>query len=357
MNPLNTALSNRSIQVEANIDRSVEAEHTMGPLLAKYVLPKVPSREQLSQVNSVQIRQSSDIDEFSSVGKSGHKRFNWRRPSFKFMGANMACVVPPGADYTYHYSKLLETAAKFYDLDFSIQKEEVTSEQTLQFVISLLRPKIGRYDSVLLGYVESLFIGDDHTWEIVNGVGYRTVELNGFSVLILGFELSYWGDIGGQLVAALAELGVSDWVVYVGKLGTLDPGVVPNFNIATGTRSVIEGHEVSWNTRLQGFDIPDIKNVGVLRNQLHITEPSTLDETVSWLQKNQGTVNLVDPEIGRMASSAIDRGITFDYLHIVSDNLSGGYDHGLFDEHFGDVKVLRNECLSLIESILRLSFR
>lgn len=351
-------LTNTKIALVEGINRTAECAHTMGPLLSKYVLPKVPPRAVLTAAETVNIVYSSDIEDFRSVGKQGHKNFNWRRPRFVAEYDNqLTCILPPGQDYTHHYVELLKTAAQFYESELDFARPLLTTQEGLDFMRSLVREDLGSFDAVVLGYVEHLFVEGEVSWDVRRGVGYRTFDLNGFRILLIGFELSYWGDIGGQLVQVLAERGITDWVIYVGKLGALHADVVPNRTIATGSVSIVEGSEVSWVSRLIPEVASDDAGITVLTGQVHATEPSTLDETVEWLRRNSARASLVDPEIGRMAAAARDAGITFDYLHVVSDNLSGGYEHGLFDEHFGEIKASRGRCLQLIERILVRSFQ
>lgn len=356
MEKLDQVLTNKKIDIAEDINRIIEKSHTMGHLLPKYVLPKLPPREVLEEAQVVSIEYSSNIEDFISFGKSGHKKFNWRRPQFIHEGNHLRCIMPPGADYSYHYIQLFETAAKFYRTHLSIRSQHPTFGQGLEFVRSLVRDEIKPADVVILGYVEHLFVHSDLTWEVQNGVGYRTFSIGDFEILLIGFELSYWGDIGGHLVRVLAEKNVSDWVIYVGKLGALDQSVIPNRTVATGNISLLEGREISWKSRLN-VDLSSVEtDICLLTGQTHATEPSTLDESVEWLKEFSLRADLVDPEIGRMAVAAEESGITFDYLHIVSDNLAGGYEQGLFEEHFGEVKSSRRECLKLIESILAQSF-
>lgn len=55
--------------------------------------------------------------------------------------------------------------------------------------------------------------------------------------ILVGCKHSYWGDIAGYIVAALARKGVKR-VIYVGKLGTLNKSYAPNGTIATGNKSI-----------------------------------------------------------------------------------------------------------------------
>ena len=137
------------------------------------------------------------------------------------------------------------------------------------------------------------------------------------------------------------------------KLGTLRPGLEPNQWVATGSTSSVEGRTVSWTSRLA---IAAGREPRLLVEQRHVTLASTLDETVSWYETAADEFDLVDPEIGQMAVACTDAGIGFDYLHVVSDNLTGEYASGLYEERAHGVREARLERLRLIESLLIQSF-
>ena len=64
----------------------------------------------------------------------------------------------------------------------------------------------------------------------------------------------------------------------------------------------------------------------------------------------------VDPEIGHMAEAALQAGITFSIMHIVSDNLSRQYPFDLSNERVAEVvadrKKLCDELCELLEERL-----
>ena len=67
--------------------------------------------------------------------------------------------------------------------------------------------------------------------------------------------------------------------------------------------------------------------------------PSTLAETSSWFKRARAVAEYVESEIGYMAKASVDSGITFSYLHIVSDNLAQHYSENLSNER--DMSVIR----------------
>src|SRR5699024_11435031 len=78
-------------------------------------------------------------------------------------------------------------------------------------------------------------------------------------------------------------------------------------------------------------------------------------ETRTWLDQHRAHFDVVDPEIGHMALAATTANVPFDYLHIVTDNLNGAHDHGLYDERSTPVATRRRRCLHHIETILHRS--
>src|SRR6266540_2924469 len=82
------------------------ADHTMGPRLADYVLPKVPA----DVTGRVLVTTGTRLEDFMSVGKHEGKRFNWRRPLFSRASELTVCTTAPGRDYAYHYAGLIATA-------------------------------------------------------------------------------------------------------------------------------------------------------------------------------------------------------------------------------------------------------
>lgn len=174
------------------------------------------------------------------------------------------------------------------------------------------------------------------------------VNLAGTTAVLLGCEFSFWGGLAGGLVTLLAARACAERVIYVGKLGALCPALEPNTVIATGTTSLLATRQVRWTSGLNLTDPPR-----TLRTSLrHVTVPSVMDETRAWYHAHDEDSDVTDPEIGHMAAAATRTGLTFDYLHIVTDNLCGTFEHGLYDERRAGILAGRRRCLSDIETIV-----
>jgi len=317
----------------------------MGHRLADYVLPKVPVDLLLACRGRALVRGGTDLGLANGVKREG-KLFNWRRPHFAAKEGTLQCFVAPGRDYVYHYGGLIATACHLLRVPASVELELPTHDDPIEFMRRWLPATLPRVDIVVLGYVQRILMSHRQPWMCESGFGWASLDLP-VNVALVGCEFSFWGDLAGALVSVLADRGTKH-VIYVGKLGSLDAACGPNQYVATGTSSLVEGRLITWATNL---DLAIMPEPGVLSAQAHITVPSTLDETTAWYAEHKGSVHVVDPEIGRMAVAAIDAGICFDYIHIISDNLSGQYAHGLYDERSAVITTDRQQCLARIDRI------
>jgi hypothetical protein len=321
--------------------------HTMGDRLGDYVLPKVPA----GLTGRVLVTTGSDLEDFASIGKHEGKVFNWRRPRFCWDGQQTICTTVPGRDYAYHYACLVATACRLRGQGATVMVELPAPTDAGVFLGSLLPVDLPTGDALIVGYIEHLFRFSRSPWTVNSGFGWSVVNLAGKQLVLLGCEFSYWGDLAGALVTVLAARGVPR-IVYIGKLGALDPARPPNRFSATGSCSLFEGRLIEWDSRLVEHAASFEE---VLTKQVHATVPSLLDETLAWYAALKGQIDLVDPEIGHMAMAAIAAGIEFDYLHIISDNLGGGYPHGLYRERCLAVTAKRAQRVAVIEEVLKRS--
>lgn len=327
--------------------------HTMGARLSDYVLPKVPVSALIETGGRVHLYGNQSLGLLIGGAKQHGKLFNWRRPFFGAKHGIVHCVVAPGQDYAHHYARLVATACALVHIEPRVELEIPTPNDAVEFIDRWLPRDLARADVIILGYVEKLFAEGAGRWKSDPGFGWRQVSIGNCQVTLLGCEFSYWGDLAGALVTILAARYCASWVIYVGKLGALNPERVPNRYVATGVRSLVSSREVLWES---GLNLNGPHGDQVLIAQRHITVPSTLDETRRWYVRHAPYSDVVDPEIGRMAEAARQATMRFDYLHVVSDNLSGNYVQGLYHEREFDVATNRLRCLTIIESILRRSF-
>ncbi|MDO4170570.1 MAG: hypothetical protein Q4D45_11815 [Lachnospiraceae bacterium] len=194
-----------------------------------------------------------------------------------------------------------------------------------------------------MGYVEGLdFLSSDITWQRSGNFFYKTFKTKSGTALLLGCTHTFWGEIAGRIVAYLAEMGVKR-IIYSGKLGTLNPDLIPNQSLATGNLSILpNGQVVIWKNLFENIHHKKIYH-GV-----HITIPSVLQENINWALTQKETISFVDPEIGHMAYAAQTSGVEYSYLHIISDNLCRKYQYDLSNERENNVIAHRQILLKII---------
>jgi hypothetical protein len=183
-------------------------------------------------------------------------------------------------------------------------------------------------------------------WTYGPGYAWQRTRVHGHRVVYLGFLHSIWGDVAGWVVRRLAELGARG-VVYVGKVGALNPEIEPNTRLATGNTSLVGGTPVTWHDFFGDFASAQ---PGV-HTGVHVTSPSILLENRDWLTEHASHA-FVDPEIGPMGAAAHHAGIGFGYLHVISNNLARHYPADLSNERHRDVVERRTVLISQIRDII-----
>jgi hypothetical protein len=317
------------------------SNHTMGANLTHYVLPKVNMA--LRPRDNVTIDTTHLTSEMSTSKLRG-KPFNWRRPVFRRSGAEVTCFLVPGCDYVYHYSRLISTAASILQVPIRL-KANIPSQQAMRKFMSETLPELPKSDAIVLGYVHKLFVPTK--WQGSGTWRYATVNIGTCKILLLGCEFSYWGNMAGALIDEIAARRVSEWVIYLGKLGGMQDSMEPNTLLATGNQSTVLGQNIRWDTRLM-----DVALASGAMYSRHVTVPSVLDETIEWVANARRYFDVVDPEIGHMGISASRNSILFDYLHLVTDNLVLNHHHGLHNERDDAIVDARDELIKASEAIL-----
>jgi nucleoside phosphorylase len=169
-------------------------------------------------------------------------------------------------------------------------------------------------------------------------------------VAFLGFRPAFWGDISGEVVHYLAShCGVRE-ILYLGKLGSVRKGIKPNTVLATGGLSYVRGQAVEWENVLEDSVASVAQACTITGN--HITLGSVLHETKNWLASLPGSVDFVDPEVGMMGQAAVQHGIRFGYLHIISDNVAEKYEEDLSNERMRNVLRGRSKLYEVVQDIL-----
>jgi len=292
-----------------------------------------------------------------------NKPFNWQRPTARMDGdsTRLSLQCFPGIDYVKHYASVVATYLSLRGGDpESVSYTVPTSEECISPILFSNLREMGPVDTVVMGYVHVLdqFIRPE-VWQHgmhsndpkdeLFGWQIAAIPGSGRKVAFLGCRVSFWGDISGHIVRLLKTLNKAEEVIYVGKLGSLDPAHIPNMFIATGSSSQLVGSgTIRWQNALQPF-VEDSPRVVYGE---HYTLPSVLDETKEWFEEKRAKYNFVDPEIGHMASAAIGSGMKFGYLHVISDNLARKYEFDLSNERKKGAMEARTETVREIQRIL-----
>lgn len=278
------------------------------------------------------------------------KPFNWQRPSAHRDGDELVIKCFPGHDYVYHYALIIATYLSMTGRYQGQVDYEPPDDAICQTAVDRLDVDVSGDHLVVTGWGLGQ-LAQAAEWTYGHGYGWHRATVEDRPVLYLGYLHSIWGDVAGRVVSRLAQLGARR-VVYVGKVGALDPRVAPNASLATGNCSVMPAGRVAWCDFFDGVAAsqPDV------RSGIHVSSPSILLEGQSWLRAQQGR-SFVDPEIGHMGRAARDAGIEFGYLHVVSNNLARQFPADLSNERLGTVVECRSALLDRIDSIIRRRLR
>ncbi|TGO70029.1 hypothetical protein BOTNAR_0004g00140 [Botryotinia narcissicola] len=334
------------------------ALHTMGPSLQRYLDIKVHHLVPFQPWTEIEVvgHHIRSAPAIIYNGEKTDKAFNYQRPTATILGEGKLRInCFPGRDYVKHYANIVATHLAIEGKDPGIVKIKLPQENAgyEEFMNSNLRGLAGENTNlVLVGSIPREILRSTEPWNDEEDAdelfSWQTVtKTNGFTVTILKCRASFWGDLAGDLVRCLREIcGVSlQRVIYVGKLGALAREHTPNRTLATGSKSFVNGEFVEWENPI-GEEI-----LGEVARGVHYTSASVLDEDHAWFEKVRREFCWVDPEIGHMAVAARERGVRFGFLHMVSNNLAGGFEFDLANERervVVDDRVLMNKWIEKI---------
>ncbi|HEX2583141.1 MAG TPA: DUF952 domain-containing protein [Chlamydiales bacterium] len=322
-------------------------DHTMGNSLLNYIDPKVHHLLKEKEFKNIWVVGDSDRTGTVSNYEKSDKLFNWQRPTATIRGEDLYIKVFPGREYVKHYATLIGTY-------FALQKKDgkhvhyVLPDEAVAWkaLTSSNLKEVPKGDVAVLGYGLEQLIGDEEIqWEGKGNFSWVKKQIGDKTVVFIGGKHSYWGDISGRIVRLLAKQGFKQ-VIYVGKVGGMNRSGIPNQTLATGDTSFVDGETIRWKNL---FDFAKDDNQVVFGE--HYTIPSVMNETKEWLEKNKNYA-FVDNEIGFMAKAAQSEGIQFSYLHIISDNLNGGFEEDLTNERGAAAKEHRTKILQKAKSLI-----
>lgn len=320
--------------------------HTMGrSSLLRYLQIKVHRLIQDQLWDSIRVVGDYDRQAVISASEKTGKLFNFQRPTAEVHGGDLVIKAFPGIDYVHHYALIIATYLAMTGQAADTVSYELPDTAVCRAAVQQLTLDLDG-DLVIVGWGLAHLAPADGVWTHGRGYAWQRALIRGRRVVYLGFLHSIWGDVAGRVVTRLAELGASD-VVYVGKVGALNPDIEPNTLLATGSQSLHDGALVSWD---DFFGDVASTQPGV-RTGIHVTSPSILLEDQDWLATHAGHA-FVDPEIGPMGAAARHRGIGFGYLHVISNNLARHYPADLSNERRRDVVAQRTVLVGQIRDII-----
>lgn len=334
------------------------AMHTMGTSLLRYLAMKVHPLVDSTPWRRLVVVGAHDRGDASVVGREKmDKPFNWMRPTAKRVGENLHIQCFPGVDHVEHYGALLTAYLRLTRKDGEWERVETRpvaegdTIQALRAQTNILA--LPRADVIVTGLVhrlDSLTPGASYVGAKNDEFAWTSRVVQGKTVVFLGCRFSFWGSISGDLVRVLAQHAQPSQVIYFGKLGSTQPSVQPNRWLASGDCSCVDGATVRWNNIL----LSSIHRVGgpVILGK-HETLGSVLSETHAWLRDaTRHGYDFVDPEVGQMGRAAIETGLGFGYIHLISDNVARKYPEDLSNEREMGVLVGRDALYARVNRIL-----
>lgn len=320
--------------------------HTMAPdRLLRYLQIKVHHLIQNHNWDSIHVLGGYDRDATISRYEKTGKLFNYERPTAETHSRDLVIKAFPGTDYVHHYALIIATYLSMTGKPTDVVSYELPDSATCRAALDDLKLDLDG-DLVVVGWGLTHLVPANSTWTYGDGYAWLRTQIYGRRVVYLGFLHSIWGDVAGRVVTRLSELGAGD-VVYVGKVGALNPDIEPNTCLATGNTSLVNGSPVTWQDFFGDFAI---ERAGV-HTGVHVTSPSILLENRDWLAEHAAH-SFVDPEIGPMGSAARAAGIGFGYLHVISNNLAREYPADLSNERHREVIQRRSVLIGQIRDII-----
>ncbi|MER7540715.1 hypothetical protein ABTX77_38990 [Streptomyces sp. NPDC097704] len=322
-------------------------EHTMSrERLLRYLEIKVHHLVQDQDWDSVRVVGGYDRGAVVSRYEKTGKPFNIERPTASFRDRDLVVKAFPGADYVQHYALVIATYLAMTGRPADTVTYQPPGQEECRRALDTLDLRLDG-DLVIVGWGLQHLAPEQGVWTRGPGWAWQRAEIAGRRVVYLGFLHSIWGDVAGRVVTRLAQLGAGD-VVYVGKVGSLTPGVAPNTWLATGDTSLVRGQLVRWDDFFGDYAAAQ----DGVRSGLHVSSPSVLLENRDWLAQHTASYAFVDPEIGPMGAAARQAGIGFGYLHVISNNLATRYPADLSNERHRDVLRRRAILIDRIRTIV-----
>ncbi|GAW16178.1 hypothetical protein ANO14919_056010 [Xylariales sp. No.14919] len=267
----------------------------------------------------------------------------------------------PSRNLMLHYASSVATYLSLCGRDPSIVHLSFPDpDHTVRLIRESNLRTIGQIDLAIVGNINNLtgLAGLTDHWEGFDGSEYsifrwqKLISSKGQTVALIGCLEQLWGDTGGHFLRALyTHLNVK-CVIYIAKCGSLSKEYTSNEWIATGTQAFFEGDVIQWSSPLDSVLDASKK---VARGPI-VTVPTPLCETQDWLSEWSPKATWVDCEVGFMAKAAVELGVEFGFLLVVSDNLCKIGGENLSNEESDTVsrkrKVLYDEMLKILNALI-----
>ncbi|CAI6093571.1 unnamed protein product [Clonostachys chloroleuca] len=330
-------------------------DHVMGNSLKRYVKQKLPPdifNETLERITVTPVSRCRDPPQSNPA----IEQLDSRRPEGYFSAPrdfHLACF--PSENLVFHYASLAATYRSISGQNPDIVRITLQKESHIKRVLfeSNLR-HIGKIDTVIFGDVQHLQRIHRGQWEGAGASHHdifrwsKCINSRNQTVVLLGCLERIWGDTGYHLLEVLKELSNIKCAIYIAKAGSLPLEFEANQWIATGDEAFLEGEIIRWASPLQ-------KAVQYAKEVVQgaiVTVKTPLCETREWFEEWSPKASWVDCEAGYVAKAAKEHGISFGYLHIISDNLQVVDGEDLSNEDLDSVVSKRGILYDKISDIL-----
>ena len=242
-------------------------DHSMGNSLVQYM--EIKAHPLLKEYNYEKIVVQGKFDRSFGISykEKANKLFNYIRPTAQISDEILYLNCFPGLDYVFHYGNIIKSYLSFVHKPYNVSGILPSEEVCWKAIAESDLKSVSKSHTVIMGYVEGLqSISSDTIW---HGTGYflwKSVRLSSGNAILLGCKHTYWGEIAGRVVSYLALNGVKR-IIYSGKLGTLNPNLIPNLTIATGNASILpNGKIIEWDNLFVNCT-PFVRQYDILTNK------------------------------------------------------------------------------------------
>jgi hypothetical protein len=301
------------------------AEHGMAGALERYVAARLPAalRELDGRLERIRLLgiYPTHLAEVAAELELGNperlpfrakprRRLNHLRPWFFLaeQGRELLVAVPPGRDSLKQYSALARSfCADWISPPLIESWHYPRAATTLASWTGLDQIGLGSAATVVLGHTDALARAIPlaaRLEPIIRNPYFRQDRFrtpSGRSIDLLGFTFSFWGDIAGRVADALYAGGAGE-ILYLGKVGALDPELVLYATLISPDRFLLAEHD---RITAPPFCVPNRLAAALDLGGLHVSTPTVMEQ--GYLQRTALELwgpRSVDNEIAYLAQAA-----------------------------------------------------